>query len=157
MSISTLYSQFTDLRATTTALPQDLAPTWDVELNIRLRGPYSLAGFIGKSTDNVYENHGGGFRIDIPGFFFIGGNVLREAARSQRKYPVSTSAFGFLMQQTKNDEETGESSRFTGSIMGMSMDVFLFNPYSFLTVQASFFNTQGHAFFSYSYGVGFEY
>jgi hypothetical protein len=60
------------------------------------------------------------------------------------------------MQQHKKDADDEVNYRYVASNLGVGMDIFLFNPYTYITTQAAIFTVQGNAYFSYGFGLGIQ-
>lgn len=159
MTLTTMRWQYSDIQVSTAdpSVDTSLAPTYDVEITMRLKSYFSLGAMAGQSTNGEDQNFGLGFRCDTPGFFFIGGKPTKDAMYPMRRYPMNTSIFGYFVQQNRKDEATNLTNRYTGSNLGLAIDLFLFNPYTFLSVQASIFNMKGNAYFANSVGLGVQF
>jgi len=161
VSLTAYTTQFLDLRSSSkTSSPAaslDLEPMTEVEVTVRLKAMFNL-GFVGGfSTDNLRGQYGAGFRVDTPGFFFIGGNPSQDVRRRGKNYPVNTSVFSYLLAQTREDAITKRKTQASGSSLGLTMDVFLFNPRVYLSTQAAYYSWSGNAYLSYSSGLGIQF
>ncbi len=143
----------TTRRATTTSETM-LANTLDLELGIRLHTIFQFIAVGYRSRNGVTSGYGGGFRIDIPGFFWLGGP---ERIRNVRRFhPINSSLYGLLVQ-TSIKNESGTVDRAVGSEMGFSLDIFLFNPRAFLTGKAGIINVMGNSYMTTGAGLGIEF
>ena len=127
-----------------------------LELDIRLRGPFSIA-FVTAEGEDLRSYYGAGFRVDIPGFLFIGGDVNRYAKAASKRYPVNTSMYALFISRETEDSVTNVATRSVGSELGLTMDIFLFNHFVFATTQASAVNLSGNLFLSYAFGLGIQF
>jgi hypothetical protein len=167
LSISVLRSQYSDIKMNTSKASETptqtnkvtgFEPTNDVEMDIRLRNYFNLALTYGKSIRGPdTTNMGGGLRVDTPGFFFLGGNPMKDVKEPHKRFPINTSIFAFLIYQLQEEEGTTTVNGYVGSNLGVAMDIFLFNHSVYSTAQASVFNMQSNAFFSYAFGLGIEF
>lgn len=146
----------TDIRSSDNQqAPEKFGTVYEVELGFRLRSYFQWI-FVGyKTTDDLRHGYGSGFRVDTPGFFWMGGKDYLRVAR--RNYPVNTSIFATFNQAFKKDEVTEDTSMSFDSNMGIAIDIFLFNRHAFLTGQASMLNSNGNSFFVSGGGLGVEF
>jgi len=158
MSVTAYSSQFTDIKASAGAgvSDQSLSSSLDIEADLRLHSFFSLGLLYGKFTDDLRNNYGVGFRVDTPGYFWIGSRS-GDFRLARRKYPVNTSIFAFLLQHEQEDETTHVRTRSVGSNLGLTLDLFLFNPYSYLSTQIGIYNIQGNAYLNYGFGLGIQF
>jgi hypothetical protein len=157
VSLSTQMMTYSDLKTSDTTVSEELASSLELELDLRMRGPFQLAFVGSRAIDNLRQAYGIGLRVDLPGFFMLGGSKGKN--RSSRNYPVNTSIFGHLLQTTllPEDEATGVKQMAFSTNTGLSIDVFLFNPKAFLTGQFSIYNFKGNAYMTYGGGLGVEF
>ncbi len=139
---------------------QNLPPSIDLEFSWRFYKIFSMR-LIGSSfSEGAGSSYiqgrisqvGLGFKVDLPGFFFLGAKQS-DLNRVGKRWPICTSAFLDLVQiQAKypdGAEVTGISNRF-----GVVTDAFLFNPRVYLSVRGGGFNYLGDNFTFYSMGLG---
>lgn len=156
LSVISRVGSVADLRsADSTAEPEKFGTIYEVELGLRLRTYFHWIFTAYKTSDDLRSGYGTGFRVDTPGFFWIGGRDYLRADR--RNYPVNTSIFGTLIQSFTKDEVTNDTSMSFGSNMGLAIDIFLFNRHAFLTGQASILSSNGNSFVMSGGGLGVEF
>lgn len=148
---------FNDLQSSeTTTAKVDLGKTDELELGLRFHSLYQLIFLNGSNEENTRKYFGGGIRIDTLGPFWLARNTYRAVRNNARFYPVNTSFYA-AVTSAKIQTSTGAEEKFTESNFGIALDVFLFNPYVFLSGQAGLLHSQGNAFTSYSIGLGAEF
>lgn len=138
----------------------NLPPSIDLEISWRFYKTFSMR-LIGSSfsegagsgyIQGSISQFGVGFKVDLPGFFFLGAKQS-DLSRVGKRWPICTSAFLDLVQiQAKypdGAEVSGISNRF-----GVVTDAFLFNPLVYLSVRGGGFNYRGDNFTFYSVGLG---
>lgn len=150
------YTSYNDLKRASGGATATIDSTLDLELGIRLKNLFSfiLIGF--QSEDKLRNGVGAGFRVDTPGFFWFGGR-FRQLTVNKKNYPINTSIFGYYFQSTAKTSASSTAATSTGSNMGIATDIFLFNPYVYLSLQVSIYNEAGNAYSAYTAGLGTEF
>lgn len=152
ITLTTYYTHFSDLKKTGEETEKSIAPSFEVEAGLRIRGLFQIIFVGSQATDNKRESFGGGMRIDTPGIFWIGGGQ-NQNYRATKNFPVNTSIFSYLLRSSVKNN-SGIVTTYTGSNMGIAFDVFLFNRYIYFSTQGSILNEQGNAYTTYSIGLG---
>lgn len=109
----------------------------------------------GQSIDSDRDEYGAGLRIDLPGFLILGPS-FREFARSSKLYPVNTSIY---LQSTRAvaKEDGIVQSNGVATEYGLSVDIFLFNKYIYLTGNIGIHSYVGDIYTVTSGGLGFDF
>ena len=137
----------------------NLPPSLDFDFGYRTYKIFSFHAhashfFAPQSADQIQSKitqYGLGFKVDLPGFFFIGADS-EDMLNNQKQYPVCTSAFFDLIKTTTTMNgvlENGFSHR-----AGLTMDFFLFNESVYLTLRGGAFTFLGDTYSFYSAGLG---
>ncbi|MBT4763102.1 MAG: hypothetical protein HOO06_15525 [Bdellovibrionaceae bacterium] len=163
ISLSSLYTTYNDItisNAATSTSGTDaivLEPTVDVEVGLRMFGPYNFILGVGQSIDQLRSSFGAGIRVDLPGFFFFGSQAS-DLGKHKRKYPVNTSGFFISSLTTIKAASTATTSTAAVSNRwGISMEIFLFNRLTYLITQISFYSVQGNSYTSPIVGLGVNF
>ena len=155
-SITTRHTTYEDLTTSSSVAEQEIEPSIDVELGLRMHSLFQFIAVLGQTQDSTIQSVGLGFRIDTPGFFWLGKKSTRQFRNGARQNPFNTSIFGYIAQNTVEDS-TGVESTANGTNMGIAIDVFPWNKYMFITMQASMININSNFFSAYSAGIGAEF
>lgn len=136
--------------------PATLDTSLDVEIGFRLHSLFSFLLVGSSSVASMRQGYGLGFRIGLPGFFFLGA-TRKQTYRSRRHYPVNTSMFVTTssmswIPDSQEEEETVLASRY-----GLSLDIFLFQSLTFLTAYGGLYSFGGDTFLNYGGGLGVEF
>ncbi len=165
VSLNTYYDFYTVLSnaPNVTAKP---APSVDVELTLRLQSVFSLVLAFSQFVEpdrkddgqlqTFMRGAGGGLRVDFPGFFLLFADK-KDAGRDGRLYPVNTYAFGQVVKIDSVDVATGEKSVLVTSRYGLGIDVFVFNPTTYIAVRYALFNHLGSMYGSPGVGLGLAF
>lgn len=140
----------------TTTQKVDLGETTEFEIGIRFHSIYQLIFLNGYNEEDTRDYIGAGIRIDTLGPFWLARNTYRAVRNKARYYPVNTSFFA-AFQKANIKNVSGVEEAATETTFGFTLDIFLFNPYVYLTGQAGVLHSQGNAFTSYSFGLGAEF
>lgn len=132
---------------------QKFGSTLSGEFGLRLRGYFQFVGIAYRNHNDTRQGIGGGFRVDTPGFFWLGG---KDRKVGRRNWPINTSIAGFIIRSTtiKSDDTKNQT---LDSRMAMAIDVFPFNNLIFLTAEAALLTSNGNGFSDFGGGIGMEF
>lgn len=125
----------------------------DVSMNLDIR-LFRIVNFIlhaGQSFDGIRTYSGAGLRLDLPGFFMLGGTTRDLVHRSKRR-GVNTSVYW----KVHIVEIKGAAQPLVGNKMGFAADTFL-SKSLFLTFDLGLYSDDGNQFISPSAGIGYEF
>ena len=156
LSASVSYSEYNDLQMSSSTAAEVIDPSIDIEVGIRLKSLFQFIVTHSISTEDTRTATGAGFRVDTPGFLWFG-TGSRQHRYGQKNYPVNTSLFTYLFQAQVGPEDSSDTETTNGSTSGLTIDLFLFNQYVYLSLQGAITNQQGNVFTSHSAGLGVEF
>jgi hypothetical protein len=162
-SFYTMYSQSGLSSGSGAAGSGSPAPSLDVEFAIRLQTIFNLTLLYSRfqtpdssNTAQLQDNisgYGLGMKIDLPGFFFIGGK-REQSEREGKLHPVNSFLFGEILRSTLVDAAAGTTTTSTTPRYGFGFDLFLFNPYVYLSLKLSLLNLLGATYLGAGAGLG---
>lgn len=155
-AVTTTYSSYTDIKMSSGSESTTLEPAMDLEIAMRLQSVFQFIVVATQSENSLREAYGAGFRIDLPGFFFLFSSP-RQVRYSQKWQPITTSLYGQFFKSSNKATANGIEEDASGADMGFTIDTFLFNPYVYMRLQASVMNQQGNTFSTYTAGLGMEF
>ncbi|MEZ4873296.1 MAG: hypothetical protein R2827_13840 [Bdellovibrionales bacterium] len=155
-SITTRHTTYQDFTTSSDVEEQEIEPSLDVEIGLRMHSLFQFIMVVGQSVDSTINQMGIGFRVDTPGFFWVGKFKPQQYRRPGRQNWVNSSIFGYISQNTVTDS-LNVTDTSNGTNMGITIDVFPWNKYGFITVQASLINISNNFFMAYSAGIGAEF
>jgi hypothetical protein len=157
-AFTTRYIGYSDIRRNASSSHNDsavLSPAIEVELGFRFHTIYQFV-LVGQNSFKAdHKGFGAGLRIDLPGFFWLGGS-RRSSYDIQRLHPVNTAVFAHVLTMDYIDSNGSKSVNISNDF-GIAVDIFLFNQYVFLQGQVSLFTTDGNAYGAYGIGLGAEF
>jgi hypothetical protein len=154
ISLSLVHTWYKDVKLTDNpAVDHD--PTLDLELSYRLFKIFNSSLFLAMSPTNQIMGAGIGFRIDLPGFFFIAGQYW-DLFRKGKNYPINTS---FYMNTLYNEvmDVNNERIKAISSRFGLTCEVFIFNKSFSFVLDGSLYTLQGNSFASAAAGLNFPF
>lgn len=149
ISLDAQYTTFTDIVNTPGNEVLELDPVMNFNLNLRFYRTYSLT--ISRGQASTWNYNGVGFRIDLPGVFFLGGTSNDFVRKAKRRGWNSYLTIAKLMAQAEGLEE-----KFVCDKVGFGLDAFIFRGF-YLNTELNLFSYQGNQFMSPTVGVGFEF
>jgi hypothetical protein len=158
-SFDTYHSSYNNISVETNVGSLNLPRSLDFDFGYRTFKIFSLHlnyshFFSAENTGQIQSKisqYGFGFKVDLPGFFFLGaesGDMLSNS----KNYPVCTSAFIDLIRTstTMNGlKQNGFSHR-----VGLVTDFFLFNEIVYLSLRGGGITFLGDTYTFYSIGLG---
>ena len=126
----------------------------EAELGLRIMGVFSIAAIGQQSSDDSLTGYGIGARIDLPGFFFIGGQQT-DFLKKSKGYPLNTSIF--MQTISTNLKQDTAVTKTIASRYGVSIDLFPFQTALSLTLETGLYNFAGNSFFLYGFGLGLQF
>lgn len=135
------------------AFPKNIT---QVEAGVRAMNIFclSLIGQKGEENANDIQGYGLGLRVDLPGFFLIGGTD-QHFRRRAKGYPFNTSLF---MQSIKTRYMQGAAETNTiTSRYGLTVEVFPFQTMVYITLEAGIYNFAGNSFANSGVGLGLQF
>ncbi len=164
-ALTSYYSNYAQLGFGADA-SKNMSPSIDLEIALRFNTIFSLTLIYSKFQDpnvedtaflpNKIQAAGAGMKIDLPGFFFISSNK-QDSSREAKRYPLNTFIFGEVLKFDSLDLTTNIRIAGTAPKYGIGFDLFLFNPYVFLSGRYTFFNYIGESYQSYAGGIGVSF
>ncbi len=149
LSFDVQYLTFSDILSTSEGDTLALDPIINVNLNFRFYRTYSLILSHGEASSWSYN--GVGFRVDLPGVFFLGGSSSDFVRKSKRK------DWNSYMQFSKNiTEAIGEPKKFVCDKIGFGLDAMITKGL-YINAEANLFSYKGNQFFAPAIGLGFEF
>lgn len=150
-SMYTHYNSYTDILNDQSNQPRELPEDISLGLDIRLKRIFILMIHGGSALDSSRSYWGLGFKVDLPGFFMLGGNV-QEFIRKRKRKGVNTSLYwkAFVLS------ETNQMASSVGNRFGFSAD-FLITKDFFLNLDLGLYSDNGNQYFSPSAGLGYEF
>jgi hypothetical protein len=132
--------------------PVELTPMQELEMSLRLYKLYHFSLIHMRSTDGQRIGYGAGIRVNLPGYFLLGAQ-LPQLTRDSKMYPVNTSIYGFAIRTDLRGSDPAVNQTTMLAQYGGSVDLFLFNRYTFLTLDLGIHTLLGDS--TWIYGVGF--
>lgn len=152
--------------SSSSAASVDVTPSVDIEASIRLRAIFSLTltwvQFQNPDPNNNSQfqddlsGFGLGMKIDLPGFFFMGGGN-DELERAMKKSPLNTYIFGEVLKLTVTTPSTGGATTTSAGRGGIGCDIFPYFQHTYLSIRFALLNLLGVSYASYAVGVGFRF
>lgn len=162
VNISGFYSQYGNANGDSSKFPHQ-APSADIELGIRVFHVISLVGSITNTVQpdrddaNIAQyrirQSGGGLKFDLPGFFFIGGE-LKDFKRWGKIKPFNTFLLTEALSLGLVDLTTEQTSTVQAGRFSLGMDIFPWTELSHFTLRASYLNHSNIGYWVYSFGGG---
>lgn len=149
-SIDLQYHTLTDLVSDPNNPRKDLSGTYGANLNLRFYRTFSLITSYFKAQDSSFSGYGLGFRVDLPGFFWLGG-VANDFVRRRKKQSVNT-----YLQWSKFLIKEGGLDSYVADRIGFGCDVFI-TEFSYLNFEIMSYSHQGNQFMAFGTGLGFEF
>lgn len=149
------YYSFDDIKVKSNTEIAKLLPSLEAELGVRVFNIFSILFLAEQSVEIDRKGYGIGGRIDLPGFLLFNPKQ-KDLSIKAKNYPLNTSAF----LKVKIMDITRASSEPVTTIVshyGFSLDIFLFNPYVYLTGTISVYSLQGNAYVGYGSGLGWQF
>jgi len=163
LNFSGFYSQYT--KAGGGAFPTP-APSADIDLALRLFSKLSLTGTISNTVEpdptdsNIAQYRirttGGGLKLDLPGFFFLGGE-WKELKKPAKNWPVSTFLMADVLNLTLIDVTNAEETSYLAGRYALGLDIFPFTDLSHFTLKFSYLSFANAGYFIYSFGGGISF
>lgn len=153
--VSSTYSDYEDLKIAG-GDKVTISPTLDVEIGLRFRKMFNFLINAAQTTDHTREEYGLGLKVDLPGFFWMGvgyGDFSREA----KNYPVNSSVFLSSQLTTITSVPDDDDNKSLSTKLGITVDIFLFNPLTFLTASAYVYTFNGNSFLGTRAGLGAQF
>lgn len=145
------YNSYNDLTSSSDAEKKYLSADYSLNLDVRLYRIFILTLHGGQAIDGVRSFYGAGFKVDLPGFFMIGGHIY-DLIRSQKRRTVNT-AIGwknYIIQEENLERHT------VGDRFSLIIDVSL-SESMFLNLDLGLYSHKGDQFLSPSFGLGIEF
>ena len=165
ISLSGFYSQYLNAGIKDTTLKHP-APSADMELAIRFLPIVSLIGSASNSiepdpddTDTSQyriRTAGGGLKIDIPGFLFIGAD-RSDFRKWSKSSPLNLFILGEALSLEMRDVITYQSTYYLAGRYGVGLDIFPFTTYSHFTLRYMYMNYANNGYAVYSFGGGITF
>ena len=162
VAITSFYNVNNNLTMTNSATSRQLPADANLELALRIRGPFSLTGafirFMEPPEGNTQvlqsrlRGWGAGFKVDIPGFLFMGTGHKTETAA--KNYPINSYLFGQFEKIDATEVVSGATTSGIITRQGLGFDVFLFNPSVYLALRIGVLNYLGDAYTNFGAGLG---
>ncbi|MCC6138418.1 MAG: hypothetical protein IT287_07275 [Bdellovibrionaceae bacterium] len=149
ISFDIQHTTFNDIVANSTNEVLELEPVLNLNVNLRFYRTYSLT--IAHGESGTWSYNGLGFRMDLPGVFFLGGNSNDFVRKAKRSKWNSYMSFAKLMT-----EADGEPEKFVCDRLGFGLDAFIVGGF-YLNTELNLFSYKGNQFLSPTVGVGFEF
>lgn len=163
---STYQNSKVSAASSSTSSSDTLPSSLDVEIAIRLRATYSLilayVNFQDPDPNNAdqYQNtisgFGVGLKIDLPGFFLIGGGN-EDLIRSAKKRPFNTFLFGEILKLNMVVPNSGGTLTTSSGRGGFGLDIFPFTKTMYLSLRFSVLNFLGVSYMSPGFGAGINF
>jgi len=150
-SVEAQYVSYSDIVENNKYPQGTLGSTYGLNLNARFNRIFSLVGMYGTTAQKEWSYYGLGIKVDLPGFFFIGG-YTNDLVRKKKKHPVNTS----LIYSKMSARDTGSSHSFIDDRLGFAADIFLAGNV-YLNVDLGLLSHQGNQFFAPGFGLGYEF
>ena len=150
-SLYTQYHSYTDLRNNSGNEFKTLSPDFSLNLDIRLVRIFILTLHGGQSFDSQRTHSGIGLKVDLPGFFMIGGSINDLIRRKKRK-GINTS----IHWKTYIFQNVGQGDRYVGNRFSFSADMKLTKAL-FLNLDLGLFSNRGDQYLSPTAGLGIEF
>ena len=154
LNVNSHYTSYTDLKLSG-GEEVLIEPALAVELDFRVSGPFSLILGGSQAVDSLRTDYGLGIRVDVPGFFLLGGSP-RDLRRAMKNYPVNTSIYYISSVTTIKAANTPDVRSVTGTY-GFTIDIFLFNKVAYWTNHVSVYTLQGNSFLALGSGLGAQF
>ncbi|MCB0385134.1 MAG: hypothetical protein KDD43_07055 [Bdellovibrionales bacterium] len=154
LNVNSHYTSYSDLKLSG-GEEVLLEPSLAVELDFRVSGPFSLILGGSQAVDSLRTDYGLGIRVDVPGFFLLGGSA-RDLRRAAKNYPVNTSIYYISSVTTVRAANAPDVKSVTGTY-GFTIDIFLFNNVAYWTNHISVYTLQGNSFLALGSGLGAQF
>ncbi|MCB0378625.1 MAG: hypothetical protein KDD33_09050 [Bdellovibrionales bacterium] len=144
------YTSFSDLLTDSSNNRKYLSAENSLNFDIRLMRIFVLNLHGGQAVDNQRRFSGAGIKVDLPGFFMLGGSINDLIHRRKRK-PINTS-FGyksFIVQQQ------GQGDRYASGRFILATDIMLGS--FFINLELGLYNQRGDQYLSTAAGLGVEF
>jgi hypothetical protein len=149
VSLDVQYMTFNDIVESPGNEILELDSVLNANLNLRLHRIFSFVLSHGEASSWSYN--GAGFRIDLPGVFFLDGSANDFVRKGKRRNWNSYMQFTKLMATADGLEDS-----FVCDKMGFGLDAFVAGGL-YLNAEVNLFSYQGNQFFSPVVGLGFEF
>jgi hypothetical protein len=128
-----------------------LSNDYSLNLDIRMIRIFILTLHGGQSFDSSRKHAGLGFKVDLPGFFMLGGNINDLIRRKKRK-GINTS----IHWKTYVIQDTSQEGKYVGNRFSFSADI-KFTDSLFLNLDLGLYSHRGDQYLSPTFGLGFEF
>ena len=153
-STFSVYGRFhtmTDVVGSSDVKKMELSSEYAIYADLRFFRIFSLTFSGGQSTDSNRQYFGLGLKADVPGLFFVGGE-LKDLAHKRRRRDINTYFIWSAFMVNDNARNTSSlANRYGGGI-----DFFLWSD-TFLNLELAFFTYNGNTFISSAAGLGWEF
>ena len=105
----------------------------------------------GTTAKKEWYYYGLGLKVDLPGFFFIGG-YTNDLVRKRKKRHVNTS----MSYSKMSAKDSGAAHSYIDDRLGFATDLFLAGDV-YLSVDLGLLSHQGNQFFAPAIGLGYEF
>jgi hypothetical protein len=151
-----LSTQMKDIGSSSTsngAFPHQLQ---EAELGLRVMGIFSISAIGERSQDNTMQGFGGGLRIDLPGFFFIGADD-RDLRKKAKSYPVNTSIFMQTISIQYKPVGQTTALKNTTTRYGVTIELFPFQQMVYVSLEGGLYNYGGNSYALTGAGLGMQF
>lgn len=162
VSVSGFYSQYLGVGSNNTGIKHP-APSADMELAVRVFSILSLTGAASNSMEPDRDDTetaqdrirtvGGGLKIDIPGFLFVG-STRKDFRKWAKSSPLNLFIIGEALSLEMKDVVHQTSTYALAGRFGAGLDIYPFTDYSHFTVRYLYLNHSNTGFAVYSFGGG---
>ena len=145
------YNSYNDITNSGDAERKYLSSDVSANLDLRLYRIFILTLHGGQSIDSSRSFTGAGFKVDMPGFFMLGGNIV-DLIRRKKRRGINTS----IDWKSFVISEESESSLSVGNRFSFSADIHL-SESLFLNLDLGLYSHKGDQHLSPTFGLGFEF
>lgn len=149
VSVDVQYSTFNDILNSPGNDVLELDSVVNVNLNLRFYRIFSF--IISHGEASTWNYNGAGFRIDLPGIWFLNGSPNEFVRKAKRRSWNSYLQIQKLITKSDTEIET-----FVCDKLGYGLDAFIAGNL-YLNAELNLFSYQGNQFLSPTIGVGFEF
>lgn len=144
------YGSYSDIVRNDNNPTDDLNASYGINVAGRFYRIFSLVASYGRSVESDWNYMGLGLRIDLPGFFFFGGNA-NHFVRSKKLRGINThiTVSKFSVNQQNEEDFINDKYAF-GADLFVAGDVYL-------NLEVGILSHQGNQFLAPAIGLGYEF
>lgn len=150
-SMEVLYTTYSDIVKNASNPQDELASTISINANIRVYRIFSLMASYGTSVDDEWSYYGLGFKIDLPGFFFIGG-LTNDLVHTRKNRGVNS----YVSFGKYSATQVGLGDSFVNDRLSYGLDIFLGGDL-YMNIDLGILSHQGNQFLAPAVGLGYEF